>query len=157
MKPERKKEIEILTTLRTQTRNHEVNFIDFNNSLPTLFYDPLTVQDICFELEKNGYITLKRKWGRSREIDFIDEITSLTVKGSDYLRELKEKYSWRLHLKKFFNNPYVICVLCQILEFAIRLFLSYQLTKQLINSYTLDYFRYFSPFRELYRLRKGVF
>lgn len=129
MKPKEKKEIEILSTLKALTRNHEVNFIDFNNSLPTLFYDPFSVQDICFELERNGYITLKRKWGRDREIDWIDNITSPTTEGIAHLRELKEKYSWRVRLKQFLKKPYVICVLCPVLEVAIQFFLSYQLTK----------------------------
>lgn len=134
MKPEQKKEIEILTTLKKQTPSNKINFIDFSNLLPTLSYDPLTVQNICFELERNGYITLKRKWVRSREIDFIDEITSLTSKGCEHLRELEEKYSWRFRLKQFFENPYVICVLCPILKFAIQLFLSSPLIDSWINS-----------------------
>lgn len=124
MKPERKKEIEILTTLRTQTRNHEVNFIDFNNSLPTLFYDPLTVQIICFDLEKNGYITLKRKWGRSREIDWIDEITSLPGKGAEHLKELEERYLWWFRLKSLFKNPYVMYMFRSIFDFVIQFLIS---------------------------------
>lgn len=123
MKLKEKKEIEILSILKFQTRNHEVNFIDFNNLLPTLFYDPYTVQDVCFELESKGYITLKRKWGKNREIDFIEQITGITPQGSERLQELKEKYSLWFRLKKFFNNPYVIVILSILIEVVINLWL----------------------------------
>lgn len=124
MKSKEKHELEILKVLSSQRHSFPINFTEFSNSLPSLSYDPHTVQDICFELESNGHITLKRKWGKSRELDFIDEITHITPQGSEHLRELKEKYSLCCRLKKFFNNPYVIVILSILIEVVINLWFS---------------------------------